>query len=85
MGISARQFQRAFDGLRSAIGEKYAVQTRPLRQFARQRALERIMKQIRDVNRAASFAPDHAHQSRMRITQRIYRDAAEKIEICSSV
>src|SRR5208282_2870568 len=41
------------------------------------------MKEVRYVHRARRLASHHAHQSRMRVPQRIHRDAAKKIQILS--
>ena len=85
MRVQPRQLQRAFDRLSAAVGEKHAVQPGPFREFARQRPLKGIVKQIRDVHRASRLPAHHAHQSRMRISQRIHGDAREKIEIFASL
>src|ERR1700691_3713625 len=44
-----------------------------------------MMKEVRYVHRARRLAPHHAHQSRMRVSERIHRDAAEEIQILSPV
>src|SRR5882724_4532837 len=40
------QFESAFDGFGAAVCKKYAVETRPFRELARERTLEFVVKQI---------------------------------------
>ena len=82
--IGARQLQRAIHRFGTAIGKENAVEPGPFGQFARERRLIRIVKEIRKVNGAPGFAPDHAHQARMRVAERIDGDSAEKIQIFAS-
>ena len=83
--VCPRKLQRAFDRFRAAVREKHAIESRPFGQLARERRLIRIVEQIRNMSGAARFAPDHSDDSRMRVAERIDRDAAEKIEIFASL
>ena len=81
VGRQPRQLQRALDGFRAAVAEKHAVHARPGGQLARQRPLVRVMVEIGDVDYAGRLTPHDAHQARMRVTQRVDREAAQKIQI----
>jgi hypothetical protein len=39
------------------------------------------VKEVREVDRMARFAPDCAYDSRMRMAQRVHRNAAQKIQM----
>ena len=79
--ISSRQLQRSVHRFSAAVGKKHPIQAGPLRQLSRQRSLKRILKQIRQVNRAPSFAANYADQLAMRMTERVHGYAAQKIQI----
>ncbi len=79
--VEPRQFHRAINRLRAAVRKKDAVHAGPTGKFARQRALVGVMKEIREVNRTPGFATYHFHDSRMRVAERVYGDAAKKIQI----
>ena len=79
--VETREFQRAFDGFRTAVGEKHAVHAGPLRELLRERALKGVVVQIREVNSARGFAADDFDDARMRVAERVDGDAAEEIEI----
>src|SRR5580704_18877981 len=83
--VGARELERAIHSLGAAIGEKDPIQAGPFNQLARQRRLIRIMKKIRNVNGAARLTPNYAHQSRMRVAQRVDGDASQKIQIFPSL
>src|SRR6267143_659389 len=76
-----RQLHRAIDGFRAAIVEEDAIETGPGSEFARERALVRVVIEIREMNRTVGFAADYFHDSRMCVTEGVDSDAAEKIEI----
>src|SRR5580704_430997 len=83
--VGTRELERAIHRLGAAIGEKDPIQAGPFNQFSRERRLIRVVKQIRKVNRAARLAPDHTHQPRMRVPERVDRNATKKIEIFSAL
>src|ERR1700679_933711 len=85
MRVSPSQLQRAFDGFGTAIREKYAIESGPLRQLARERSLIRVVEQIRDVRSAACFAPNHTNNAWMSVTQRVDGDARQKVEIGTAI
>src|SRR3984957_7819559 len=79
--VEPRELQRTFDSFGAAVREEDVVQSRPLREFFRERPLERVVIKVRKVNRARGFAANRLHDARMRVTQRIHGDPAEKIEV----
>ena len=85
MSVGAGKLQRAINRLGAAIGEENAVQAGPFDEFTRERGLIRILKEIRKVDGAASFAANHAHQARMGVAERIDGDATKKIEIFAAL
>src|SRR5579859_97414 len=80
-GIQAGEFQSAFDGLCAAIGEENAVKAGPFREFARERTLKSVMKEVGKVDRASGFAANDFDDARMRVAKSVNGDSAEKIEI----
>src|SRR5260370_5866620 len=73
-----RELECAIDRFRAAVGEEDAVKPGPSGEFARERALVGVVIEIREVNRARSFAADYFHDARMRVPEGIDGDAAEK-------
>src|SRR5260370_28788517 len=55
----ARELHRAVNGFGAAIRKKGAVHPGPSGEFARERALIGMVKEIRKMNGAGSFAADH--------------------------
>ncbi len=77
----ACEFHRSVNSFGAAVRKKDAVHSGPRCQFAPERALIRVMKKIRKVNGARRFAADYFYDARMRVAERVYGDAAKKIEI----
>src|SRR6266581_3103562 len=77
----ARKLHCPVNGFRAAVRKKDAVHPGPSGEFARQRALIGVVIEIREVNGAGSFSADYFHDARVRVPERIYGDAAEKIEV----
>jgi len=75
------QLHRTVNGLRTAIREEDAIETGPSGEFAGERALARVVIEIRKMNRAGRFAADYFHDAGMRVTEGVDGDATEKIEI----
>src|SRR5258708_30191863 len=78
--IEPCQFHRAIDRFRAAVRKKDAVHPGPSGEFARERALIRVMKKIRKVDGAGSFVANYFHDARMSVPERVYGDAAKQIE-----
>ena len=85
MSSEARQFDRAFDGLGAAVGEKGAIQSGKLAQPLRQSSLIFVVIKIRDVNDFASLFANRLHDPRMRVPQRVHAQARNKIQILFSL
>jgi hypothetical protein len=79
-----RELECAIDRFRAAVRKKDAVHSGPRRQFARERALIRVMKKIREVNGARCFAADNFYDARMRVAERVDGDTAKKIKVLFS-
>ena len=79
--MEAGELESAFDGFRAAIREENAIKAGPLRKFACQRTLKRVVKKIRKMDCARGLATDDFDDARMRVAQCVDGDAAEKIEI----
>src|SRR5216684_2320115 len=77
----ACELHRAVNRFGAAIRKEDAVHAGPSGEFARERALIRVMKKIRKVNGARRFAADYFHDSWMRVAERVHGDAAKKIKI----
>jgi hypothetical protein len=85
MRVGARELQRSVYRFGATIGEKNTIEAGPISKLSRERPLICIVKEIRKVNGTARFPPDHAHQSRMRMSERIDCDAPKKIEILAPI
>src|SRR5258708_5201843 len=79
-----RELEGAIDRFRAADGEENAVKPGPSGEFARERALVGIVKEIREGNGTRGFAADYLYDSRMRVAERVHGDAAKKIEVLFS-
>src|SRR6266850_2201401 len=77
----ACELHRAVDGFRAAVRKKDAIHPGPSDDFARERALVGVMKEIREVNGARGLTADYFHDAGMRMSECVYRDTAKKIEI----
>src|SRR2546421_3522141 len=77
----ACELHRAVNGFRSTVREKDAIHPGPSDEFARERALVGVMKEIREVNGARGLTADYFHDAGMRMSERVYRDTSKKIEI----
>src|SRR5260370_10465431 len=80
----SRKFHRAVNGFGATIRKKDAVHPGPAGEFAREWALIGMVKEIRKMNGARSFAADPFHDARMRVPERVHGDTAQKIEILFS-
>src|SRR5260370_32598162 len=76
----ARELHRAVNGFGAAIRKKGAVHPGPSCEFARERALIGMVKEIRKMNGAGSFAAHHFHDARMRVATCIHGATAQEIE-----
>src|SRR6267143_1992964 len=83
-GVGASKLERAVHGFGAAVGEESTVEARPFREFARERPLITIVKQIREVDGATRLTANHANKARMRVPKRVDRNAAEEIEILAA-
>src|SRR5207245_11545993 len=75
------QLHRTVNGFRTAIREEDAIETGPSGEFAGERALARVVIEIRKMNRAGRFAADYFHDAGMRVTEGVDGYATEKVEL----
>ena len=81
MPAKPREFERAIDGLGTAVGEENALQAGPFGKFSRQRTLKFIMKKIGKMNGTHGLAANGFDDARMGVAECVDRNTAEKIEI----
>src|SRR5882762_5016909 len=77
----ACELHRAVNGFRAAVRKKDAIHPGPSDDFARERTLVGVMKEIREVNGARGLTADYFHDAGMRMSECVYGGTAKKIEI----
>src|SRR5215471_18817475 len=80
-GKGTRELKCALPGFGATVTEKCAIEAGDFPQAFRQFRLVLVIEEIRRVNQLAGLPLQHFLNRRMRMTERIHADSAEKIEI----
>ena len=83
--IAPRKLQAGLDGLRAAVAEERARQSRELRQPLGDLALQRVKEQVRAVDHLARLLGDGVGEPLVSVTERAHADAGEQVEIFASL
>src|SRR5439155_3756133 len=78
---SPRQFKSRLDSLSTTIAEERFFETRNLDKLFGQQSLIRVIKEVTDVDRLLNLFSNCIVNALMVVSQRIYRDARQKVNI----
>ena len=84
-GRRPRQFQRAFHGFGAAVGKKRSRHAGELAKFFCQLSLIFVVVKIGNVDELRGLPANDFHYARMRMTQGIYAQSAQQIEIAAAI
>ena len=83
--VAPREFQAGFDGLRPAVAEERARQTRERGEALGEPPLQRVKEQIRRVEQRLRLIRDRAGQPGVRVSEGGDADPGQQVQICATV